>query len=252
MPAIDLNSDVGESFGNYTLGDDAAIIAAVTSVNVAAGFHAGDATTIRATCAAAAAAGVTVGAHPGYPDLAGFGRRFMDMPAAELTNDVIYQIGAVQALALAAGTMVRYVKPHGALYNAIVHHEVQAQAVVDAVLAVDCALPLMVLPNSQIERLAEAAGLRTVTEAFADRAYNADGSLVSRTLEGAVLHSVEAVTDQVVRIAREGTVVAIDGSVIAVRAESICLHGDTPGAVQLAASVRAALTGAGVCVASFL
>ncbi|GEP27560.1 LamB/YcsF family protein [Cryobacterium levicorallinum] len=252
MPTIDLNSDVGESFGNWTFGDDAAIIASVTSVNVAGGFHAGDPTTIRATCAAAAAAGVMVGAHPGYRDLAGFGRRFIEMDAAELSNDVIYQIGAVQALARAAGTAVRYVKPHGALYNTIARHPVQAQAVVDAVLAVDSCLPLMVLPNSEIERAAQAAGLRTVAEAFADRAYNPDGSLVSRTLPGAVLHSVEAVTAQVVRLALEGTVVAVDGSVIAVPAESICLHGDTPGAVRLAAAVRSALLAAGVSVASFV
>ncbi|MDJ0338232.1 5-oxoprolinase subunit PxpA [Cryobacterium sp. PH31-O1] len=252
MPTIDLNSDVGESFGNWTVGDDAAIIASVTSVNVAGGFHAGDPTTIRATCAAAAAAGVTVGAHPGYRDLAGFGRRFIDMDAAELSNDVIYQIGAVQALARAAGTTVRYVKPHGALYNAIAHHPVQAQAVIDAVRAVDPTLALMVLPNSEIERRAQAGGLRTVAEAFADRAYNPDGSLVSRTLPGAVLHSVEAVTAQVVRLAVEGTVIAVDGSVIAMPAASICLHGDTPDAVRLAAAVRSALLAAGVSVASFV
>jgi UPF0271 protein len=252
MPTIDLNSDVGESFGNWTFGDDAAIITSVTSVNVAGGFHAGDPTTIRTTCAAAAAAGVTVGAHPGYRDLAGFGRRFIEMDPDELSNDVIYQIGAVQALARAAGTAVRYVKPHGALYNTIAHHPVQAQAVVDAVLAVDPRLPLMVLPNSEIERRAQAAGLRTVAEAFADRAYNPDGSLVSRSLPGAVLHSVDAVTAQVVRLAVEGTVVAVDGSVIAVPTASICLHGDTPDAVRFAAAVRAALHGAGVSVASFV
>ncbi|TFD86197.1 LamB/YcsF family protein [Cryobacterium serini] len=252
MPTIDLNSDVGESFGNWTFGDDAAIIASVTSVNVAGGFHAGDPTTIRATCAAAAAAGVTVGAHPGYRDLAGFGRRFIEMDPAELSNDVIYQIGAVQALARAAGTAVRYVKPHGALYNTIAHHQVQAQAVVDAIIAVDPTLPLMVLPNSDIERIAQTAGLRTVAEAFADRAYNPDGSLVSRTLPGAVLHSVEAVTAQVVRLALEGTVVAVDGSVIAMPAESICLHGDTPDAVHLAAAVRSALLAAGISITSFV
>jgi len=252
MPAIDLNSDVGESFGNYTLGNDAAIIASVTSVNVAGGFHAGDATTIRTTCAAAAAAGVTVGAHPGYRDLAGFGRRFIEMHPAELTNDIVYQIGAVQALARAAGTTVRYVKPHGALYNAIVHHPVQAQAVVDAMLAVDASLPLMVLPHSDIERLARAAGLRTVAEGFADRAYTPNGSLVPRSLPGAVLHSVEAVTAQAVRLATTGTTIGIDGSIIAMPVESICLHGDTPDAVRLAAAVRQALIDAGVFVASFI
>jgi UPF0271 protein len=252
MPTIDLNSDVGESFGNWTFGDDAAIIASVTSVNVAGGFHAGDPTTIRATCAAAAMAGVTVGAHPGYRDLAGFGRRFIEMDPTELSNDVIFQIGAVQALARAAGTAVRYVKPHGALYNTIARHPVQARAVVDAVLAVDPSLPLMVLPNSEIERVAQAHGLRTVAEAFADRAYNSDGSLVSRTLPGAVLHSAEAVSTQVVRLALEGTVVAVDGSVIAVPAASICLHGDTPDAVLLAAAVRSALLAAGVSIESFV
>jgi UPF0271 protein len=249
---IDLNSDVGESFGMYTLGDDAAIIASVSSVNVAGGFHAGDPSTIRSTCAAAAAAGVTVGAHPGYRDLAGFGRRFIEMEPAELTNDVIYQIGAVQALARAAGTSVRYVKPHGALYNTIAHHPVQAQAVLEAILAVDPALPLMTLPGSEVGRLARASGLRTVNEAFADRAYNVDGSLVSRVRPGAVLHSVSAVTDQVLRLVLEGRVIAIDGTAIDVPVESICLHGDTPDAVNLAIAIRAALEGAGVTIESFV
>ncbi len=251
MPTIDLNSDVGESFGNWTFGDDAAIFASVSSANVACGFHAGDPRGIRATCEAAAKAGVTVGAHPGYRDLAGFGRRFVDMPADELTADVIYQIGAVQALALAAGTTVRYVKPHGALYNTIVRHEQQAGAVVAAVRAVDPGLPLMVLPNSEIQRQAEAAGLRTITEAFADRAYNPDGTLVSRREPGAVLHEVDDVVEHVLRLASEGVVRAIDGSLVRVRADSICLHGDTPGAVTMAGAVRRALTDAGVPVQSF-
>lgn len=254
MPTItiDLNSDVGESFGNWTFGDDAAIIASVSSVNVAGGFHAGDPSGIRATCTAAARAGVTVGAHPGYRDLAGFGRRFIDMVPAELTDDVIYQIGAVQALARAAGTSVRYVKPHGALYNTIARHEAQARAVTDAVLAVDPNLPLMVLPHSVIQRVAENAGLRTVTEAFADRAYNPDGSLVSRTLPGAVLHSVDAVIEQVLRLSTENQVRTIDGSLIDVNVDSICLHGDTADAVTLAAAIRGALDAAGITVRSFV
>ncbi len=252
MASMDLNSDVGESFGNWTVGDDAAIIASVSSVNVACGFHAGDPSTIRATCAAAAAAGVSVGAHPGYRDLAGFGRRFMDMAPAELTDDVIYQIGAVQALARAAGTSVRYVKPHGALYNTIVQHAVQARAVIDAVLAVDPQLPLIVLPGSEIQRAARAAGLRTVPEAFADRAYNPDGTLVSRREMGAVLHSVDAVVEQVLLLVAEGRIRAIDGTLIDVRAESVCLHGDTPGAVAMAAAVNAALRNAGVRIESFV
>jgi UPF0271 protein len=251
MATIDLNSDVGESFGNWTFGDDAAIIASVSSVNVACGFHAGDPSGIRATCAAAASAGVTVGAHPGYRDLAGFGRRFLDMAPQELTDDVVYQIGALQALARAAGTAVKYVKPHGALYNTIVHHARQAQAVVDAVLAVDPTLPLMVLPGSEIQRAARAAGLRTVAEAFADRAYNADGTLVSRREPGAVLHSTDAVVEHVLQLVTRGTITAIDGSVIEVQAESICLHGDTPGAVAMAHAVHAALRAEGVTIESF-
>jgi 5-oxoprolinase (ATP-hydrolysing) subunit A len=251
MASIDLNSDVGESFGNWTFGDDAAIFESVSSANVACGFHAGDPLGIRATCEAAAQAGVTVGAHPGYRDLAGFGRRFVDMSPDELTADVIYQIGAVQAVARAAGTAVRYVKPHGALYNTIVRHEQQAGAVVAALLAVDPGLPLMVLPNSEIQRQAEAAGLRTVAEAFADRAYNADGTLVSRREPGAVLHEVDDVVEHVLRIANDGVVRATDGSLVPVSAESICLHGDTPGAVAMARAVRSALNDAGISVQSF-
>ncbi|MFI5084768.1 MAG: LamB/YcsF family protein [Actinomycetales bacterium] len=251
MPSIDLNSDVGESFGNWTFGDDAAIFANVSSANVACGFHAGDPQGILATCRAAAAAGVTVGAHPGYRDLAGFGRRFIDMAPAELTADVVYQIGAVQAMALAAGTAVRYVKPHGALYNTIVRHERQAGAVVAAVLAVDPALPLMVLPDSEIQRQAETAGLRTVAEAFADRAYNPDGTLLSRREPGAVLRDVDDVVEHVLRIAADGVARATDGTLVPVRADSICLHGDTPGAVAMAGAVRAALASAGISVRSF-
>ncbi len=252
MPSIDLNSDIGESFGNWTFGYDAVIISNVSSVNVACGFHAGDPVGIRSTAAAAAAAGVRVGAHPGYRDLAGFGRRFMDISPEELRDDVIYQIGALQALARAAGTTVSYVKPHGALYNTIAHHSVQAQAVVDAVVAVDPKLPMLVLPNSEIQRVAMVAGLRAVPEAFADRAYNPDGTLVDRRLPGAVLHDVSAVVDQVLRLATEGVVTAIDGTQIAMPAESICLHGDTPDAVRMAAAVATALRSNDVSIESFV
>ncbi|MGO4384892.1 LamB/YcsF family protein [Specibacter sp. RAF43] len=252
MATIDLNSDVGESFGNWTFGDDARIIESTSSVNVACGFHAGDPTTIRATVAAAKRAGVVIGAHPGYRDLAGFGRRFIDMEPAELTNDVIYQIGALQALAGAEGARVQYVKPHGALYNTIAGHPVQARAVVEAILAVDATLPLMVLPNSDIDRLAREAGLRTVPEAFADRAYNPDGSLVSRTRPGAVLTDVDAVVAQSLRLATRQEIQAVDGSILKVSVESICLHGDTPGAVAMAAAVKAALVGAGVSIQGFV
>lgn len=251
MPFIDLNSDVGESFGSWTLGDDAAVFRHVSSANVACGFHAGDPSTIARTCRDAVEAGVTIGAHVGYRDLAGFGRRFLDCSATELADDVLYQLGALQALAQAAGTEIKYVKPHGALYNTIVHHEVHAQAVVDAVHTFNPGLPLLLLPGAVALRMAESRGLRAVAEAFADRAYNPDGTLVSRREEGAVLHDNEAVARNMVLLATEGKIVARDGSVLDVRAESICVHGDTPGAVAMAGAVRAGLEAAGVTVRSF-
>ncbi|HOZ58567.1 MAG TPA: 5-oxoprolinase subunit PxpA [Nakamurella multipartita] len=251
MTQIDLNSDVGESFGRWTLGDDAALTPLVTSVNVACGFHAGDPSTLRRTCASAAEHGVAVGAQVGYRDLAGFGRRFIDMEPAELTDEVIYQIGALQALATAAGTTVRYVKPHGALYNAIVHHEEQAAAVVEAVRVVDPGLALLGLPGSVALELAAAAGLRTVREAFADRAYTAAGTLVPRREPGAVLHDPRQVAARMVRLVTEGVITAVDGNEVTVAAESICVHGDSPGAVEMARQVRLALERAGVRIGSF-
>jgi 5-oxoprolinase (ATP-hydrolysing) subunit A len=247
---IDLNSDVGESFGNWTFGDDAAILAAVSSANVACGFHAGDPSTIRATCRSAARLGVTIGAHVGYRDLAGFGRRFLDIEPNALADEVVYQIGALQALAGAEGTVVRYVKPHGALYNAIVHHTAQAQAVVDGVKSVG-GLAILGLPGSEVLRLAEASGIRAVTEAFADRAYSPDGTLVSRTQADAVLDDSGAIARRVLHMATDSTVVAIDGTVIPISAESICVHGDTPGAAAIAVSVRDTLVSAGVSIATF-
>lgn len=251
MPIIDLNSDVGESFGSWTMGDDAAVFRHVSSANVACGFHAGDPSTIARTCRDAVAAGVSIGAHVGYRDLAGFGRRFVDCSATELADDILYQLGALQALARAAGSEVKYVKPHGALYNAIVHHEVHAQAVVDAVHAFSPGLPLLLLPDSIAQGKAEARGLRVLSEAFADRAYNPDGTLVSRREEGSVLHDPVTITANMVRLASEGTIVARDGSILNVQADSICVHGDTPGAVAMAAAVRSGLEAAGVTVRSF-
>ena len=251
MAIIDLNSDVGESFGNWEMGDDAAIFRSVSSANVACGFHAGDPSTIAGTCRDAVAAGVTIGAHVGYRDLAGFGRRFLDCSPTELADDVLYQLGALQALARAAGAPVRYVKPHGALYNTIVHHEAHAQAVVDAVRAFGGDLPLLLLPGSVALAKAAAAGLRGVAEAFADRAYNPDGTLVSRREPGAVLHDTDLVVANMVRLAQTGKITAIDGTIIRVDAESICVHGDTPGSVAMAAAVRAGLESAGVTVRSF-
>jgi len=251
MAAMDLNSDVGESFGRWTLGADAALMPLITSANVACGFHAGDASTLRRTCTLAAEHGVRVGAQVGYRDLAGFGRRFIDIDPVELTDDVIYQIGALQALAGASGTTVSYVKPHGALYNAVVHHHGQAAAVVEAVRAVDPDLPVLGLPGSVVLELAEAKGLRTVREAFADRAYTPGGTLVSRRLPGAVLHDAEQVAARMVRMALEGVITAIDGTDVAVTAESICVHGDSPGAVQMADRVRAALLEGGITIDAF-
>lgn len=251
MMRIDLNADLGESFGRWSLGDDEAMLEVVTSANVACGFHAGDSSVLRRSCEQAAVQGVSIGAQVGYRDLAGFGRRFIDMAPQELTDDVIYQIGALEAFAKVAGTRVRYVKPHGALYNAIVHHEEQAAAVVAAVLEYDPSLPVLGLPGSAWLRQAEEAGLRTVGEAFADRAYTPEGTLVSRREPGSVLHDPASIAERCVRIATKGEVVAVDGSVVPAPAGSLCVHGDSPGAVEIARQVRTALDAAGVEVAPF-
>ena len=251
MTVIDLNSDLGESLGAWKMGDDAAMLDIVTSANVACGFHAGDAAGILATLRAAAARGVAVGAHVGYRDLAGFGRRNMDVASADLVADVIYQIGALQGLARAAGTTVRYVKPHGALYNTIAHDERQARDVIAAIRAADPSLVLVALAGSALVGWARAEGLTVVAEAFADRAYTAQGTLVSRREPGAVLHDAQAVARRMVRLVREGVVEAIDGCVTRVEADSICVHGDSPGAVQMARAVREALTREGVTLRAF-
>jgi UPF0271 protein len=248
---VDLNSDLGESFGRWTLGDDASMLGIVSSANIACGFHAGDPVGIRQTVRGAVGAGVTIGAHVGYRDLAGFGRRNMDVASAELVADVIYQIGALQAIARAEGGEVTYVKPHGALYNTIVHDERQARDVVDAVASVDPRLMILGLPGSAVLRIAAERGLPTATEAFADRAYTPEGTLVSRREAGAVLHDAADIARRMVTLVTEGTVTAIDGSVVSVQADSICVHGDSPGATDMAARVREALTDAGIGIESF-
>jgi len=248
---IDLNADLGESFGHWTLGDDDALLGVVTSANVACGFHAGDPTVLRQACERAAELGVTIGAQVGYRDLAGFGRRFIDVAPQDLTNDVIYQIGALEGFARVAGTSVAYVKPHGALYNTLVHHEEQAAAVVAAVREYDASLPVLGLPGSEWLRQAEDAGLDVVPEAFADRAYTPQGTLVPRREPGAVLHDPEVIAARCVRIATRREVEAIDGSVVEVHAASVCVHGDHPGAVVSATEVRKALESAGVEVRAF-
>ena len=249
---VDLNSDLGEGFGNWKLGDDDALLDVVTSANVACGFHASDASIMRRVCARAVESGVVIGAQVGYRDLPGFGRRFIDIEPEALTNDVIYQIGALEAFARAAGGRVGYVKPHGALYNAIVHHEEQAAAVVDAILVHDKTLPVMGLPGSVWLQQAEAAGLTTVQESFADRAYTPEGTLVSRRKEGSVLHDAETIARRCVAMAAGEPIEDVEGGSITLRPDSICVHGDTPGAVEIARAVRDALEAAGVEVRSFV
>jgi UPF0271 protein len=249
---VDLNADLGEGFGVWELGDDAAMLDIVTSANVACGFHAGDPAGLALVTRAAAERGVRIGAQVSYRDLAGFGRRFVDVEPAELTAEVIYQIGALQALARAAGSDVSYVKPHGALYNTVVTHREQARAVAEAVHAVDPGLPVLNLTGSAFFDEAQRLGLRTVAESFADRAYRPDGTLVSRREEGAVLHDPEQIAERVSHMVRRGQIAAADGSMIEVRAESVCVHGDSPGAVQIATAVRDRLLRDGVELAAFV
>jgi UPF0271 protein len=248
---VDLNADLGESFGVWQLGDDDAMLDVITSANVACGFHAGDAAQLLRTCRAAAERGVRIGAQVSYRDLAGFGRRFIDVEPDDLTADVIYQIGALQGIARVAGSTVSYVKPHGALYNAIVANHDQASAVAAAVHAVDPQLPVLGLDGSAFFRAAAERGLRTVPEAFADRAYRSDGQLVSRRQANAVLHDVGEIADRVSSMVGAGRVAAIDGSTIPVTVESICVHGDSPGAVQIAKAVRDRLVADGVELKAF-
>jgi 5-oxoprolinase (ATP-hydrolysing) subunit A len=246
---IDLNCDLGEGFGVWHLGDDEALLALVTSANVACGFHAGDPLLMSSVVRSAAVRGVTVGAQVSYADLRGFGRRPLEVPAAELKADVLYQIGALDALARANGTRVSYVKPHGALYHRITVDPVQAGAVVDALVAYG--LPLLTLPSSVAGTLATDAGLTVFAEAFADRGYSADGALVPRSEPGAVITDVAAVVERVLRLVTDGSVLAATGETVPVRADSICLHSDTPGAAGLAGAVRAGLISAGVEILSF-
>ena len=236
---MDLNSDLGEGFGIWQLGDDTALLGVISSANVACGFHAGDPSTMRRVCEEAARNGVRIGAQVSYRDLAGFGRRFIDADPVELADEVLYQIGALDACARAAGTEVVYVKPHGALYNATVHHEKQAEAVVNGTKAFKD-LPILGLPGSELLKKAERAGLRPVQEAFADRGYTPEGTLVPRSQPNALLTDTAQIIERATRL-QNGEIVAVDGSVIKTRAESLCVHGDTPGAVEHARAVREAL-----------
>ncbi|MEH0938457.1 LamB/YcsF family protein [Micromonospora psammae] len=248
---MDLNADLGEGFGIWRLGDDDALLDLVTSANVACGFHGGDPSTMRRVCAAAAERQVAIGAQVGYRDLAGFGRRHIAYAFTELRDEVTYQLGALDAFCRLFHTRVRYLKPHGALYHAAAVDEAQAAALVAAVSGYDDQLPILCAPASKLAQLAVGAGLRVVAEGFADRGYLPNGSLVPRTALGALVTDPEEVAARAVRMATERTVVATDGTVIPLPVESICLHGDTPGAVASAALVRAALRDAGVTPTPF-
>jgi UPF0271 protein len=256
---MDLNADLGEGFGRWPLTDDEGLLSVVTSANVACGFHAGDPSTMHRVCDLAAERGVRIGAQVSYRDLAGFGRRTMDVPARELADEIAYQIGALRVFARSAARDVVYVKPHGALYNRAVWDEGQAEAVVAGVLTgfgesgprSVPTVPVLCLPGSALHRAATAAGLPIVAEAFADRAYKADGTLVPRTEAGAVVYERTAVIQRAVAMARDGTVTAASGEEVAIEARSLCLHGDTPGAVDLARGVRSALEAAGVAIEPF-
>lgn len=249
---VDLNADVGEGFGRWELGDDDAVLSTVTSANVACGFHAGDPATMTRTVRTALDRGVRIGAHVSYRDLAGFGRRYVDASEEELTGDVVYQIGALQGIARSVGARVAYVKPHGALYNTIAHDERHARAVITAIVRVDPSLPLVGLAGSPLLETARDAGLTVVAEAFADRAYAPDGTLLPRREPGAVLTGPQEVADRVVRWARTGTFTAVDGSEVRVDAASVCVHGDSPGAVAMARAVRRGLEDAGTTLVPFV
>jgi 5-oxoprolinase (ATP-hydrolysing) subunit A len=245
---IDINADMGESFGAYTIGHDEGLMKSISSANIAAGFHAGDPSVLRATIRLAKASGIAVGAHPSYPDLVGFGRRAMAVSPKEAEDFVLYQIAAVGGVAQAEGVRLQHVKAHGELFNVAAKDPELALAIARAVAAYDRSLILFAMPGSEMLKAGRALGLRTAAEVFADRAYEPDGSLVSRRKPGAVIHDPAAVVTRAVRMVRDRSVTAADGTVVPLEAETICVHGDTPGSDQLAASIRTGLEQAGVVV----
>jgi UPF0271 protein len=247
---IDLNADLGESFGNYVLGDDAALMPVVTSANVAAGFHAGDPSILRRTIRLARRYNVRVGCHPSFPDLAGFGRREMTLPDWEVEDAVLYQIASVAGVASAEGMTLRHVKPHGALYNMAARDGSLAEAVIRAMLAFDQTIMLFAPPDSELERAARAANIGVVREGFVDRAYDCNGRLVSRRINGSVIEDAGLAAAQAVRIATKGVALCLNGEMIPMRVDTLCIHGDLPGAALRATRIRAALSEAGVNVAA--
>lgn len=245
---LDLNADVGESFGVFSIGHDAGLMPLITSANIACGSHGGDPGVMRLTMTLARDHGVAVGAHPGLPDLQGFGRREMKLSRQEVFDLVVYQVGALSGTAAAQGTRLQHVKPHGALYNMAARDPTLAGAVAEAVAAIDPSLILIGLAGSELLAAASRAGLRSAAEGFADRGYTSNGSLVPRGHPGAVITDPDTVAKRVVQMARDGAVDAVDGTRMSIRVETVCIHGDTPGAVHLAARIRSALTEAGVTV----
>jgi UPF0271 protein len=245
MP-IDLNSDLGESFGRWSLGNDAELMKSITSANVACGYHAGDPGIMRDTIRMARDAGVSVGAHPGFPDLVGFGRRSMAATPREVEDFVLYQIGALAAMAAAEGVPLRHVKPHGALYNMAIRDRALSEAIAAAIASFDRSLILFALPGTELLRAGEARGLQVAAEGFADRTYEPDGSLTPRSRPGAVIHDTEEAIRRAVRMARDGVVRAVNGADVPMRVETICTHGDTPGSNELTRQLRAALEAAGL------
>jgi UPF0271 protein len=245
---VDLNADVGESFGAYVIGDDEGLMSSITSANIAAGSHAGDPSVLRQTIKLARRRQVSVGAHPGLPDLAGFGRRELRVTAREVEDLVLFQVAAVAGVAAAEGVRLRHVKPHGALYNMAARDADLAAAIVRSVKAIDPALILFGPDRSELLAVAQAAGLPTAAEGFADRGYNADGSLAPRSSPGALVQDAETVVSRALRMVRESTVVALDGTVIPLRVGTLCVHGDTPGAARLAARLRSGLEANGVAI----
>ena len=252
VSTIDLNVDAGESYGAWKLGDDAALFAEVSSANLACGFHAGDPGTIRVSLQAALAAGVAVGAHPGLADLPGFGRRALALSPQEVRDDTLYQIGALAAFVHAAGAPLHHVKPHGALNTAVAEtSDAHAEAIVEATAAFDPAVPVVAVAGSRLHRACERLGHPVVAEGFPDRAYAPDGSLVRRGAAGAVIHDPDLAAERAVRMARHGTVAAVDGSEVRIAVGTLCIHGDNPHSVATAQAVRAALVRADVAIAAY-
>ena len=249
---IDLNSDLGESFGPWPMGQDAALMDSISSANVACGFHAGDPGAMRATIALAREKGVAIGAHPGFQDLVGFGRREMKATPAEVEDLVLYQVSALAGMASAQGVRLQHVKAHGALYNMACRDRALADAIAKAVAAFDRSLILFGLPNSELLRAGAATGLAVAAEVFADRAYDPDGSLTSRTKPGSVIHDTTKVVARAITMVRDKHVIAVDGSTISLKADTICLHGDTPGAADHARAVRKGLEDAGIEVRALI